>query len=267
MRRALWLLLPLWAVACEVGEQFTVRPANATHAAVCANCSVCEDDDRFFEAGACEGARDTVCAPCAAPCAAGQTFETVPCSPESDRTCAPCAPCASLELSACVPERDAVCGTRLTLRFESATPAAAFTRPMLAALAAAVATAGLALDREAVEPPDAAYSERRDARHTVRVDLRVRAVLTQAHIDAADWAAVARAAGVERLSVAIVWAAAPVIVILPLVPPPSADAAWNAGLTAAVVPPLLTLGVLCAAALRVFRRRRRVASAPTPFVV
>jgi hypothetical protein len=160
-----------------------------------------------------------------------------------------------------------VCGTRLTLRFESATPAAAFTRPMLAALAAAVATAGLALDREAVEPPDAAYSERRDAPMRVRVDLRVRAVLTQAHIDAADWAAVARAAGVERLSVAIVWAAAPGIVILPLVPPPSADEAWNAGLTAAVVLPLLTLGVLCAAALRVFRRRRRVASAPTPFVV
>ena len=122
---------------------------------------------------------------------------------DTDRACAPCTRCASLELRPCDTTRDAVCGTRLALRFESERPPSAFTRAMLRQLAVAVARGlGLPEEENAFEAPEAAYRRR----YTVQVELRLRVEVNASRVAAVDWAAVARASGlpIERLSGAVV---------------------------------------------------------------
>ena len=182
--------------ACEVGEQFALRPCDGARDTVCANCTECVEG-QAFERHACEGDRDTVCQPCAV-CEAGRTFAAAECGLDADRVCAPCTRCASLELTPCAVERDAACGTRLALRFESERPASAFTAAMRAALAAAVAK-GLGLPDAAVE----AYYRR--GLFVIQVKLRLLVEVNASRLEAVDWDAVARASGlpIQRLSAAI----------------------------------------------------------------
>ena len=174
---------------CEVGEQFLTRQCNATHDAVCANCTVCMGTQ--FEYSACEGAHDTTCRPCSA-CVPGVSFATSDCGPESssDRVCTLCSQCA-FELSPCDATHDAVCGTLITLTLVSEIPASAFTRAMLSALGAAVAS-GLGLPSTAVEVLGA---HRRRTGFTVTVDLQIRAIISPQQMEAMDRDAVARASG------------------------------------------------------------------------
>ena len=182
--------------ACEVGEQFALRPCDDAHDTVCANCTECPEA-QAFERGACDGERDTACQPCAQ-CETGRTFAAVECGLDTDRACAPCTRCASMELRPCDAARDAECGTRLVLRFESEQPPSAFTRAMLSALAAAVAQ-GLGLPEAAVVEASAAAYRRL---FRVQVDLTLRAEVNASRIEAVDWDAVARASGlpIQRLS-------------------------------------------------------------------
>ena len=174
---------------CEVGEQFSTRQCNATHDAICANCTVCTETQ--FEYSACEGDRDTACRPCSA-CVPGVSYATSDCGPEisSDRVCSRCSSCA-FELSPCDATHDSVCGTLVTLTLASELPASAFTRAMLSVLGAAVAS-GLGLPSTAVEVLGA---HRRRTSFTITVDLRIRGVISPQQIDAMDRDAVARASG------------------------------------------------------------------------
>jgi hypothetical protein len=242
--------------ACEVDEQFALRPCDADHDTVCANCTECVEA-QSFERLACEGARDTVCQPCAV-CEAGRTFAAVECGLDTDRACAPCTRCASLELRPCDTTRDAVCGTRLALRFESERPPSAFTRAMLRQLAVAVARGlGLPEEENAFEAPEAAYRRR----YTVQVELRLRVEVNASRVAAVDWAAVARASGlpIERLSCAVVPLLDSVVVVNATLATKSTVAIWPIVAWFGVAGSLLVCltGYVCVRRCR--RRRARVA--------
>ena len=233
---------------CEVDEQFLTRPCNATHNAICANCTVCVQD--HYELSPCEGTHDTVCKPCSA-CVPGVSFATGDCGPESssDRTCSPCSRCA-LEISPCDSTHDAVCGTLVTLVLASQVPASAFTRAMLSALGTAVAS-GLGLASSAVEVMEV---YRRQMSFTVTANLRIRAAVSPQQVEAMDRAAVARASG---LPITLLSASIQQNSIQLKTPPTAPPNALYTGLTAGVILGTVLVFVCVMAGVHRKRRRRR----------
>ena len=200
---------------CEIGEQYELLPCDATHAAVCANCTVCAETE--YEAVPCDLARDTQCSACSV-CTPGITFAVGKCGPENDRDveCHACTRCAAgaIQVHPCTPTHDTVCSqlgptqaatssappqtttpppkpTLLSLKLSSDLPASAFTPSMLLALSNAFASA-LRLPPEAVE---VLGIQRRRLLADLTVALLIRAPVEPTQIASVDLAAVAQTSG------------------------------------------------------------------------
>jgi hypothetical protein len=199
---------------CEIGEQYEVRPCDANHATVCANCTVCAEDE--YEEVACDLAHDTHCSACSV-CTPGITFAVGKCGPENDKDaeCHACTRCAAgaIEVRPCTPTHDTVCSqlgttqttssphpqttpptskpTLLSLKLSSDLPASAFTPSMLLALSNAFASA-LRLPPDAVE---VLGIQRRRLLADLTVALLIRAPIEPAQIASVDLDAVAQTSG------------------------------------------------------------------------
>jgi hypothetical protein len=165
-----------------------VQQCTDTRDAVCANCSVCSDDDPSYEAAECNATHDTVCSPCPnVQCLEGLTFRAMSgpsayiCGPEAAPPfdgCVNCTRCATPPWRACEVTRDAVCALHLGLTFLSELPASAFTERMRSALGDALAAALDTTGRVGAEvsPPYADATARRRTlalQQRLRVDVRL----------------------------------------------------------------------------------------------
>jgi hypothetical protein len=104
---------------CPSG-QYMVSGCNATHDAVCQNCSTVQQlncsakyaSSNFFVV-ACSAMADAACLPCSPECEAGKTYEAQTCSGGQDRICLSCTECLSnkFEATPCTPKKDRRCET------------------------------------------------------------------------------------------------------------------------------------------------------------
>jgi len=242
---------------CDVDEQYTLRPCDATHAAECGNCTVCGENE--YEARSCDATHNTECRSCSQ-CAAGVTFAVGMCGPESDRDveCRACSRCAVGEFEArpCDPTHDTVCGqtttpTLLSLSLSSDLPASAFTPDMLSALGNAFASA-LHLPPSAVEV--LGIRRRRVLLADLTVELRIHALVQTEQINSIDLAAVATTSGLPIVIRSVV-----AIPSITPTPPPPTPADKNIPIALAVVGAIIGFAALTALVVVARRPQRRVA--------
>ena len=272
---------------CEIGEQYQLLPCNATHPAVCANCTVCAENE--YEMSECDTTHDTECRGCST-CTPGVSFAVGTCGPEDDRDieCRACSRCASgeFEMRPCNSTHDTLCGvvmqtargvtdaiaqtlpqtttpsspppsTILSLSLTSDLPASAFTADMLRALSNAFASA-LNLPPADVE---VLGIQRRRLLADLTVDLLIRTPLQPAQIGSINLSAVAQTSGLPIVIRSMAVVPERVVGKTPTTtpPPPKTTSDKTITTTLAIVGSIIGFFVLVAIVLVAIGRQNRVA--------